>query len=273
VPLTNYYELLDIAPTAPMDEVKKSFRQQIALYHPDKVHHLGKEFQAMAAERAAALTEAYRILSHEDRRAAYDKTLAASGAAGAAAPSTAPQASSSAPASESAAPPRAGGEAAGHQAPPKGGQFTQERASVSAFVRQAAMGRFRQALDAVAECEHTQVAGFDFACLPRPAGLFSRSRGPRLLGRFVPVVDPPAVAETWGRAAQWAGKDDACVFLIGPDLGTQAALASAIAEQRRKTRTGKITLIPVDARTWDAYMPVDAPAVAKSVLTRLRSGA
>ena len=54
----NHYEVLEVAPTAPADEIKRAFRAQIALYHPDKVHHLGKEFQEMAAGRATALTEA-----------------------------------------------------------------------------------------------------------------------------------------------------------------------------------------------------------------------
>ncbi len=60
--LKNYYELLEIAPNASAEEVKRAFRVQIARYHPDKVQHLGKEFQSMAADRAAELTEAYRIL-------------------------------------------------------------------------------------------------------------------------------------------------------------------------------------------------------------------
>jgi DnaJ like chaperone protein len=63
VALKNYYELLEIAASAPADEVKRAFRAQIARYHPDKVQHLGKEFQSIAADRAAELTEAYRILA------------------------------------------------------------------------------------------------------------------------------------------------------------------------------------------------------------------
>ncbi len=65
VPSKSYYELLDLPPTASSEDIKKAFRQQIARYHPDKVQHLGKEFQDMAADRAAELTEAYRILSNE----------------------------------------------------------------------------------------------------------------------------------------------------------------------------------------------------------------
>src|SRR6185503_9505625 len=79
VALKNYYGLLEIAATASVDEIKKAFRQQIARYHPDKVQHLGKEFQDMAADRAAELTEAYRVLSDEGRRAEYDRAVADAG--------------------------------------------------------------------------------------------------------------------------------------------------------------------------------------------------
>src|SRR6185312_5011554 len=89
VPSKNYYELLNLEPSASQDEVKRAFRLQIARYHPDKVNHLGKEFQEMAAERAAELTEAYRILSDEGRRAEYDR---GQGAAGAPTPGATPRA-------------------------------------------------------------------------------------------------------------------------------------------------------------------------------------
>src|SRR5437763_17057562 len=92
--MKTFYQVLEIAPSAAAGEIKRAFRLQIARYHPDKVQHLGKEFQAMAAERAAELTEAYRILSNEAGRAEYDRTLAAGppphGPAPAAAPAAAP---------------------------------------------------------------------------------------------------------------------------------------------------------------------------------------
>ena len=75
MPAKSYYELLDLPASASSDDIKKAFRQQIARYHPDKVQHLGKEFQDMAADRAAELTEAYRILSNDASRAEYDRTL------------------------------------------------------------------------------------------------------------------------------------------------------------------------------------------------------
>jgi hypothetical protein len=68
-----------------------------------------------------------------------------------------------------------------------------------------------------------------------------------------------------------SGSDETCIFLIGSSLAPSRELAAAIAEQRRKTRT-KVTLIPVDARDWDAHVPTDAPPVAKTLLARLRSG-
>jgi hypothetical protein len=265
----DYYALLEIAPNAPAEEVKRAFRQQIAMYHPDKVQHLGKEFQAMAAERAAALTEAYRVLSHEGRRADYDRVRAAAGGGTTDAP-VAERARPASPTTRTDVPPAAPAEAA---PAPTGNQFNQERASRDAFVRKAAMGRFRQALDAMGgEYEPTQAAGFDVACVPR-GKLFARAKGPRLLGRFVSCVDGRAVSETWTRAGQWSGSDETCVFLMGSSIAPAGELAAAIAEQRRKARGTKLTLIPVDARDWDAHIPVDAPGLAKTLLARLRSGA
>src|SRR5262245_13425922 len=232
----------------------------------------------MAAERAAALTEAYRILSHDERRAEYDKALAASGGGVATESAPAAERPSTSPAAQRAAPPpsaESSDPSAGRAEPPKGGQFHTERLSRDAFVRKAMVGRIQQALTAVAgDYDQAQVAGFDFACTPRK-GLFSRAKGPRLLGRFVPRVDGRSVAETWSRAGQWAGSEDACVFLFGSDLAPTGELAKAINDERRKAVRTKsnVTLIPVDARTWEAHMPLDAPGIAKTLLTRLRAGA
>jgi curved DNA-binding protein CbpA len=272
--LKNYYELLEITDTAPLEEVKRAFRQQIALYHPDKVHHLGKEFQEIAATRAADLTEAYRILSHEDRRREYDAQL---NAAAVAAPAAAP--APRAPESSAAPPPPAG---AGAQRPqdhdqsaPKGAQFDQERASRDAFVRKAILDRFRQALAQVvgSTYDESPVRGFDISFAPR-AKMFAKSKGPRLLGRFVARVDGPSVAEAWTSAGKLnlPADQDVCVILMGIQLAPQRELAHAIAEQRRRARGRKLTLIPGNASGWDAHMPTDAPDVAKTLLTRLRSG-
>jgi curved DNA-binding protein CbpA len=273
VALKNYYELLELSADAPAEDIKRAFRLQIARYHPDKVQHLGKEFQNMAADRAAELTEAYRILSDEGRRAEYDRAVAeAGGQLPHIAPSHAPPAASpTQPAVEPSAapppPPREAGTA-------KGAQFTQERASRDEFVRKATIGRFRQALEMIAgDYDEAQFRGFDIACVPR-SKLFGRSKNPRLLGRFVPQLDREAVADAWTQAAKWGDskKDDVCVLLMGTALAPAGELAGEIAEQRKKSRGARLTLIPVDARVWDAHMPLDAPAIAKTLLARLKSG-
>jgi curved DNA-binding protein CbpA len=272
---TNYYVLLEIAPSSTADEVKRAFRAQIAKYHPDKVQHLGKEFQAMAADRAAELTEAYRILSDEARRAEYDRALAEDGVQAAVAappPASSTAASSAEPyVRPSAAPPPPPG---GHTGP-TGPQFRQERATRDEFVRKATVGRLRVALESVGGTyDEAEARGFDIALVPKKK-LFSSNKNPRLLGRFVGTVDREAVADAWAQAAKWAGTDEACVLLMGTALAPSGELATEIGDQRKKhgkAGGGKLVLIPVDARDWDARMPIDAPPIAKTLLAKLKSG-
>jgi curved DNA-binding protein CbpA len=275
-PLKNYYELLEIAPSAPADEVKRSFRAQIARYHPDKVQHLGKEFQAMAADRAAELTEAYRILSDAGRRAEYDRAFEEAGGATAqaAAPTPPPvhQAETPVIARDPTPPPPPSPAQA--NTPPLGGQFQKDRATGNEFVRKATLSRFRQALDAVAGgYDETPMRGFDLVMVPKKQ-MFGKSKNPKLLTRFVTELDRPAIADAWLQALKSgdAKSEEVCVLLLGTALAPAGELAGEINDQRRKSRGAKITLIPVDARIWLAHMPLDAPAIAKTLLARLKSG-
>jgi len=272
-----HYDNLELPQTATAEDIKKSFRALIARYHPDKVQHLGKEFQDMAADRAAELTEAYRILSDAGRRAEYDRVL---GAAPVAAPSPGP---SAAP----AAPPPTPDRTAAYEPPkpqtedvpprprepgaPKDetGTFREERQVRDEYLRKATLGRFRTAMTAVGGYDETQLRGFEIAFVPKSKFL-SKNKNPRLLGRFLSRVDGSAVAETWADAGKWTN-DEVCVLLLGSTLAPARELAIAIAEQRRRSRS-KVTLIPVDARDWAAHMPTDAPDVAKMLLTRLKGG-
>ncbi len=268
----SYYELLDLS--ASSDDIKKAFRQQIARYHPDKVQHLGKEFQDMAADRAAELTEAYRILSNDASRAEYNRTLGAPAASPSAtaapAPSHPPAAvPPPAPKAENDTPDgRSSPESAGGSAPRKGA-FHEERASRDDYLRKATLNRFQHAVDAVGDYDPSSLRGFDIALVPK-SKMFGRSKNPRLLGRYVSMVDGAAVADAWVQAGKWSA-EDICVFLLGTSLASAGELAGAIAEQRKKTRT-KVTLIPVDARDWGSYVPNDAPEIAKSLLARLKRG-
>ncbi len=73
--MQTHYDVLGIAPTASADEIKRTFRREIARYHPDKVQHLGQEFQGIAADKATELTRAYETLNDESSRADYDAQL------------------------------------------------------------------------------------------------------------------------------------------------------------------------------------------------------
>jgi curved DNA-binding protein CbpA len=265
VPSKSYYELLDLPPTASSDDIKKAFRQQIARYHPDKVQHLGKEFQDMAADRAAELTEAYRILSNEGNRAEYDRTLGMAPAAQAA-PAAPPAAQAPPPPAQppkGAAPEAAPGPAQGR------GAFHEERAGRDDYLRKATLSRFQHAVEAVADYDASSLRGFDLAMVPK-SKMFGRNKNPRLLGRYISTVDGPAVADAMTQASKWS-PDEICVFLLGTALAPASELAGAIADQRKKSRA-KVTLIPVDARDWGAHIPNDAPEIAKSLLARLKRG-
>jgi len=56
------YAILGVAPGATTTEIKEAYRAAVAKYHPDKVTHLGKEFQELAHRKFVAIQEAYEWL-------------------------------------------------------------------------------------------------------------------------------------------------------------------------------------------------------------------
>jgi Restriction endonuclease/DnaJ domain len=58
------YEVLGISSGASKDEIRSAYRSLVAKYHPDKVAHLGHEFQAIAREKAMVINEAFEMLNH-----------------------------------------------------------------------------------------------------------------------------------------------------------------------------------------------------------------
>lgn len=64
---TDYYELLQISPSAEIETIHRVYRMLVARYHPDNP-------ETGDAEKFLQLTKAYETLSHPDRRAAYDVT-------------------------------------------------------------------------------------------------------------------------------------------------------------------------------------------------------
>ncbi|HHP7234465.1 MAG TPA: DnaJ domain-containing protein [Desulfobacterales bacterium] len=61
------YEVLGLQPGASMEEVKKAYRQLAGKYHPDKVSHLGDEFQKLAEERFKQIQQAYQHIAGSRR--------------------------------------------------------------------------------------------------------------------------------------------------------------------------------------------------------------
>ncbi len=56
------YDILGVSPDATHDEIKSAYRQLVNQYHPDKVTHLGEEFQTLAEKRFKEIQEAYQQL-------------------------------------------------------------------------------------------------------------------------------------------------------------------------------------------------------------------
>lgn len=268
--MPNFYQLLSVEPSATPEEIKKAFRAEIARYHPDKVQHLAKEFQEMAASRAAALTEAYRTLMNAELRAEYDRAFRAGAVAGAG-PAEPPAATVQQPPTASRAPqpepsdPQQG--APRSQPPPR---FASERRDRDDFVRKATLDRFRRALAEIGHVEELHARGFDLDFSVKSKKLFSRDSGQRIAAKVVPHVDRQAVQEAWAAAQRTT--TPICVFLMGSGVAPVGELAETIGELRKRMRgNAGISVIPIDVRDWSAHVPADAPQSCRNLLQRLRS--
>ena len=68
MPRPDYYELLEVKPTASQSELKQAYYRQAKRYHPDL--NVG---DTAAEERFKLVAEAYRILGDEQERRLYDE--------------------------------------------------------------------------------------------------------------------------------------------------------------------------------------------------------
>jgi DnaJ like chaperone protein len=59
------YKILGLKGSAPEEEIKKAYRKLAVKYHPDKVQHLGKEFQTGAKEKFQKIQDAYETIKKE----------------------------------------------------------------------------------------------------------------------------------------------------------------------------------------------------------------
>ena len=64
----DYYQMLGVSKDASLQEIKKAYRKLAVKYHPDK-NPGNKE----AEEKFKQISDAYQVLSDEEKRAAYDR--------------------------------------------------------------------------------------------------------------------------------------------------------------------------------------------------------
>jgi hypothetical protein len=76
--IATHYEVLGVAPDAPTQAIRASYRARARLHHPDRVMpDRGVGEVGHDAIGMVEINEAYRVLSDPGRRALYDRTLVA----------------------------------------------------------------------------------------------------------------------------------------------------------------------------------------------------
>jgi len=254
--------MLSVAQDAPPDEIKKAFRREIARYHPDKVQHLGPEFQDMAAGIAADLTEAYRILMDPALRSKYDEEMRV----GPPPPRPGPP-----------PPPAPVRHDSGFtERPPSPPPQPRPTAGLD-FVRRAALSKIRDAIQTVfGDAAPIQAPGFDVAIVTKPKKSFFKKAEESvcLVVKFVAFVDAEAINEVWLPASKLRapGAAECAVILLGPGLAPASDLSAAVTSQRRRARGSGPLLVPVDVRDWEALFPPETPGPVRSLIQRLKDG-
>lgn len=67
----DYYKILGVGRKATVKEIKKAYREQALLWHPDK--HTGEEEKEKAAKQFQLVAEAYEVLENPENRQKYDR--------------------------------------------------------------------------------------------------------------------------------------------------------------------------------------------------------
>ena len=218
---------------APADEMKKAFRAQIARYHPGQGPASRQGISEMAADRAAELTEAYRILSDEGRRAEYDRAFAET------ARRRRRRQPPPAPPAHAACRRRRRAAAADDAEPPSptGAQFTAGAREPRRVRPQgdARAGCDRRSTRSAPATTRPSCRGFDIGAACRRASCSARSKNPRLLGALRRRASIATRSPTPGRRpAKWGDADAtrcACCCWA-PRWRRPASWRAAIADQR-----------------------------------------
>jgi hypothetical protein len=251
-----HYEVLGLEPAADPDAIKKAFRREIARYHPDKVIHLGAEFQELAASRAAELTVAYKTLTDPALRGEYDASLAA----GLPPPHVA----------QPPPPPPTLEDLEREPPPPTGGKarFASERADRDMILRRAITSRVLAIVETLyGKLETPSVRGFDLAMVPVSKPRFLGAPPPRVLVRVLDTVDVAAITEAHGaasRARVHSGKSPVAVLLFARHIAPQTEISKAteaLARQRKAPDApDEVAVVAVDMADWSCVLPPNCSA-------------
>ncbi len=255
-----HYQLLSVDPSAEPAAIKTAFRDQIARYHPDKVVHLGQEFQVLAAQRTSELTVAYKTLMNPALRVQYDATLAAAqpGQFG----HDSSRASTERDSSRSAHPPT---------------RFAAERAGGDGIVQRALVARVRNVVtDLYGAVESPRVRGFDVVLVPTASPALMRSALPRVFVRLRDDVDPTHVRDACAEAAR-AGLhvpgSPLNILLFARRLHDEPRLLAAcenLCSDRSQALPPKTYIVVIDAADWRAILAAGAPPALRRFIDRLR---
>lgn len=274
--MKTHYEVLGLDPSADTETIKKAFRREIARYHPDKVVHLGQEFQEMAATRAAELTVAYKTLTDENQRKGYDANMINR-------PPTPKAGAASRPATSSAhsfMSPDAPITDFGYDPPAVDTrQFDRERAGRDAILKRAMTDRVRAIVeDLYGKVETPSVRGFDLVMVPVKGPRLLGATPPRVLIKLVDSADGAAVNEGWANAARarvHVPKSPLIVLLLARKIAGQGELLRAVEALMRQPKAGdgpgEIAVVIVDTGDWSARLPPGASAVVRKLADRLRN--
>lgn len=263
--MKTHYQLLGLEPTADTDAIKKAFRREIARYHPDKVVHLGAEFQEMAATRAAELTVAYKTLTDPALRGEYDAGISGGMPPPPPEPAPRPDAPFETPQVEETPvePPHPSGNKS---------RFAAERADRDQILKRAIAGRVLGIVESLyGKLETPPVRGFDLVMVPVAKPRFLGSMPPRVLVKVVDTADSVAIIDAYNAAARarvHSGKSPVIVLLFAGTIAPQAELSRAydgLARQRKAPDFPvELAVVPVATADWSCRLPPNcSPAVHK----------
>jgi hypothetical protein len=268
-----HYEILGLEPAADAGAIKKAFRREIARYHPDKVVHLGEEFQEMAATRAAELTVAYTTLTDEALRAEYDASITGG-------QPHIPQPPRAAPVDVPV--PSRGFEGIQQPAPTQAGatgRFASERADRDVILKRAVAGRVLSIVERLyGELETPSVRGFDLAIVPLARPRFLGAPPPRVLVRILDRIDGAAITDAHGaasRARLHSGKSPIIVLLFARHLASPVEIAKANDATARSQKVSggpeEVAVVAVDIADWSCRLAPNCSTAVHKLTGEIRA--